>query len=65
MNRVLEFRREKKLSQLALAEKIGVARQTINLIENGKYNPSLELCLILSWTIGSDLISLFWREKNE
>ena len=32
MNRVREFRREKKLSQLALAEKIGVARQTINLI---------------------------------
>ena len=58
MNRVREFRREKKLSQLALAEKI-------NLIENGKYNPSLELCLKLSWTLGTDLNTLFWREKNE
>ena len=65
MNRVREFRREKKLSQLALAEKIGVARQTLNLIENGKYNPSLELCLKLSWTLGTDLNTLFWREKNE
>ena len=65
MNRVREFRREKKLSQLALAEKIGVARQTINLIENGKYNPSLELCLKLSLTLGTDLNTLFWREKNE
>ncbi|EGF48585.1 transcription regulator [Lacticaseibacillus rhamnosus MTCC 5462] len=48
-----------------MAEKIGVARQTINLIENGKYNPSLELCLKLSWTLGTDLNTLFWREKDE
>lgn len=65
MNRVREFRRAKKLSQLALAEQIGVARQTINLIENDKYNPSLDLCLKLAWVLGTDLNTLFWRNEDE
>jgi putative transcriptional regulator len=65
MNRVRDYRRAQKMSQLALAEKIGVARQTINLIENSKYNPSLDLCLKLAWTLKTDLNTLFWREENE
>lgn len=65
MNRVREYRRAKKLSQMALAEEIGVARQTINLIENGKYNPSLDLCLKLAWVLGTDLDTLFWRDEDE
>lgn len=65
MNRVREYRQNKKLSQMALAEKIGVARQTINLIENGKYNPSLDLCLKLAWVLETDLNTLFWRKKEE
>ncbi len=48
MNRVREFRQKLSLSQNALAKEIGVARQTINLIENNKYNPSLELCIKLA-----------------
>ena len=35
-------------SQLELAKDIGVSRQTINMIENDKYNPTLELCLNLA-----------------
>ncbi|WP_125703490.1 helix-turn-helix transcriptional regulator [Lacticaseibacillus daqingensis] len=65
MNRVRDFRRQKKLSQLALAEQIGVARQTINLIENDKYNPSLDLCLKLAWALDTDLNTLFWRKPND
>ena len=65
MNRVREYRRVKKLSQMALAEEIGVARQTINLIENGKYNPSLDLCLKLAWVLDTDLNTLFWRDEDE
>lgn len=65
MNRVREYRRAKKLSQMALAEEIGVARQTINLIENGKYNPSLDLCLKLAWVLDTDLNTLFWRDEDE
>ena len=39
MNRVKEFRKELGISQLELAKDIGVSRQTINMIENDKYNP--------------------------
>ena len=63
MNRVREYRRAKELSQMALANKVGVARQTINLIENNKYNPSLDLCLKIAWNLETDLNTLFWREK--
>jgi putative transcriptional regulator len=65
MNHVRELREQKGLSQTALAAEIGVARQTINLIENNKYNPSLDLCLKIAWVLGTDLNSLFWRGKNE
>lgn len=65
MNRVREFRRIKKLSQMELAQKVEVARQTINLIENDKYNPSLELCLKIAWELDTDLNTLFWREKDK
>ncbi|ALB29979.1 helix-turn-helix transcriptional regulator [Companilactobacillus heilongjiangensis] len=65
MNRVREYRRSLKLSQMALAEKAGVARQTINLIENDKYNPSLDLCLKLAWILKTDLNTLFWRDQDE
>ena len=46
MNHVREFRKNMGLSQLELAKSIGVSRQTINMIENNKYNPTLELVLI-------------------
>ena len=59
MNRVRELRQSRKLSQLALAKEVGVARQTINLIENDKYNPSLDLCLKLAYALETDLNTLF------
>ena len=61
MNRVRELRQSRKLSQLALAKEVGVARQTINLIENDKYNPSLDLCLKLAYALETDLDTLFWE----
>ncbi|MGO6452727.1 helix-turn-helix transcriptional regulator [Streptococcus pneumoniae] len=62
MNRVKEFRKELGISQLELAKDIGVSRQTINMIENDKYNPTLELCLNLARSLQTDLDSLFWKE---
>ncbi|WP_288631518.1 helix-turn-helix transcriptional regulator, partial [uncultured Levilactobacillus sp.] len=44
------------------AKKIAVARQTINLVENDKYNPSLDLCLRLAKALHTDLNQLFWEE---
>ena len=62
MNRVKEFRKELGKSQLELAKDIGVSRQTINMIENDKYNPTLELCLNLARSLQTDLSSLFWED---
>jgi len=62
MNRVKEFRKELGISQLELAKDIGVSRQTINMIENDKYNPTLELCLNLARSLQTDLNSLFWKD---
>ena len=62
MNRVKEFRKELGMSQLELAKDIGVSRQTINMIENDKYNPTLELCLNLAHSLQTDLNNLFWED---
>ena len=62
MNRVKEFRKKLGISQLELAKDIGVSRQTINMIENDKYNPTLELCLNLARSLQTDLNSLFWKD---
>ena len=63
MNHVREFRKNMGLSQLELAKSIGVSRQTINMIENNKYNPTLELRLNLAKALDTDLNSLFWDEN--
>ena len=63
MNHVREFRKNLGLSQLELAKSIGVSRQTINMIENNKYNPTLELGLNLAKALDTDLNSLFWDEN--
>ena len=54
-------------TQEELADRVGVARQTIGLIEAGKYNPSLKLCLLLSRYTNTPLgdlfyLDLFWEE---
>ena len=65
MNQVREFRKNIGLSQLELAKSIGVSRQTINMIENNKYNPTLELGLNLAKALDTDLNSLFWDGNSE
>ena len=53
---------EKDLSQDELATLIGVARQTIGLIELGKYNPSINLCVAICKALNKTLDDLFWEE---
>ena len=43
--RILEFRKEHNMQQAELAELVGVRRETIGNLENGKYNPSLKLAM--------------------
>ena len=62
MNRIRIYRLDAGLLQLQLAQAIGVSRQTINMIENNKYNPSLDLCINLAKVLQTDLNSLFWED---
>jgi putative transcriptional regulator len=47
-------------SQQELADKVGVSRQTINSIEKGDYNPSINLCISICKVLGKTLDELFW-----
>ncbi|ADX77701.1 transcriptional regulator [Staphylococcus pseudintermedius] len=62
MNRLVEYRKKCGISQLELSRKVGVSRQTINLIENNKYNPSLKLCISICLTLGVTLNDIFWED---
>jgi putative transcriptional regulator len=46
--KIKELRKKLKITQEELAEKVGVTRQTINSLEKGRYNPSLELAYKIS-----------------
>lgn len=50
------------LSQDELARKIGVTRQTISAVENGDYNPTINLCIAICRALGKTLDELFWEE---
>ena len=58
-----EARKEKGLSQDALAAAVGVSRQTINAIEKGDYNPTIRLCISICRVLGLTLNDLFWEEE--
>ena len=56
---------EHDLSQDELAKKVGVTRQTIGLIELGKYNPTLSVCIAICRTLNKTLDELFWDVQSE
>ena len=64
-NRLKLARVESGLTQAELAERVGVTRQTIGLIEAGGYNPTLNLCLRLARVTGKSLDELFWTENAQ
>jgi len=63
-NRIKIARIQVSLTQQQLAEKVDVTRQTISLIEKGKYNPSLKLCLNICHAVNKTLDELFWKERD-
>ena len=60
-SKMKDARLSKGLSQAELAKEIGVSRQTINMIENGDYNPTIALCIKICKTLGKTLNDLFWE----
>ncbi len=59
--RMRQARIAAELSQQELADAVGATRQTIGLIETGRYNPSLKLCTAICKTLGKTLNDLFWE----
>ncbi|MEH6941370.1 helix-turn-helix transcriptional regulator [Bacillus sp. JJ722] len=62
-NRIRELREHKSISQGKLAELCNVTRQTINAIENNKYDPSLQLAFDLANQLGVTVDVLFQPSK--
>ena len=61
-NKIKELRKQKNLRQEDLALKLGVTRQTINAVENNKYNPTLELAMKLAKLLGTPVEDIFQLE---
>lgn len=57
-------RAERDMTQKALAETVGVSRQTMNAIEQGDYNPTIKLCRAICKALGKTLDDLFWEEDD-
>jgi putative transcriptional regulator len=64
-NSVREHRQGRGISQAALADAVGVSRQTINAIETGRYLPSLPLAFALAGYFGTAIEDLFEPSEGE
>ena len=66
-NRLKDLRTQRNISQNALAEALSVSRQTINSIENGKFDPSLTLAMKLMryFEVSLDEIFIYKRFTKE
>ncbi|HER1979428.1 TPA: helix-turn-helix transcriptional regulator [Streptococcus pyogenes] len=54
----------KDLSQQALADLVGVSRQTIAVVEKGDYNPTINLCIAICRVLDKTLDDLFWEADD-
>ena len=63
-NRIRELRSREGLSQLELAQKAGVRRETIVFLEKGKYNPSLRLAHDIAKHFGLPIEEVFLFDDN-
>ena len=64
-NRIKELRASAGLRQEDLARQVSVSRQTIISLENGRYNPSLELAWKLSRALGTSIEDLFSFDQGD
>ena len=63
--RMHECRKELNMQQAELAELVGVRRETIGKLENGKYNPSLKLAMDIAKVFGKTEEEIFQFEEND
>lgn len=62
-NRLEEIRKQRGIKQEALADAMGVSRQTISSLENGRYNPSVILAIKLARYFGMKVEDIFIYEE--
>lgn len=63
-NRLKLLRTERGWSQAALADQLGVSRQSVNAIETGKYDPSLPLAFAIARLFGQPIEAIFEDEAD-
>jgi len=63
--RIHEYRKKLNIQQAELAEKVGVRRETIGKLENGKYNPSLKLAMDIANVFGVSVEDVFFFDDDE
>ena len=63
--RMYEFRKAMNIQQAELAEMVGVRRETIGKLENGKYNPSLKLAMDIAKVFGKTVEEVFLFEEDD
>ena len=63
-NRIKEIRKEKKLGQAYLYENLGISRQALSAIENGKATPSLDLAMDIAYLLDMPLDKIFIHKNR-
>ena len=62
-NRIEEIRKERGIRQEEFAKALGVSRQTISSLENGRYNPSIQLAFKIARYFGITIEEVFIYEE--
>lgn len=63
--KIRQFRQEKAMTQQELADLVGVTRQTVNALENARYNPSLILAYKITKVLGKNAIEEVFEFEDE
>ena len=63
-NRLEELRKQNGIKQEELAEKLGVSKQTVGSLENGRYNPSIILAIKIARFFGKNVEEIFIFEEE-
>ncbi len=64
-NKIVEIRQERGIKQDELAKALGVSRQTISSLENGRYDPSILLAHKIAKMFGMSIEEVFLFEEEE
>jgi len=62
---IKELRTQANMQQIELAERVGVRRETIGNLENGRYNPSLKLAMDIAKVFGKTVEEVFSFDEDE